>query len=184
MVQSRYNQMRLNEKELRAILASFSIAKERLEATFQEIAHALKQEKNKHLERLQEAAEAYSRRMDEAVKESKESVWRGEEFTHPNPVADYILKHKPGKDPNFGLHYQIEASRKDFEKLITVKWALPLPDIASYPIDAFTVKVEQDTGEMQTFVVQRKQTLAELRTAFNARKCIRTAYLNELISDR
>jgi len=127
-IQSRYSQLPLKEKEFRSVLTSYQRASEQIEANFQEKLHALTEVKNKHLGKLQAAARLYESRINEAVKESYKNAWKGWEFTHPDPVVDFLLKHEPGKDPNFGLHYQIGTACKDFEQLFTVKWALSVPD--------------------------------------------------------
>lgn len=170
-MKSRINKMRVTHGELRDIIKSFQRVREKIEASYQGILQSLEEMKDKYLAKLQEAADAYECIMEQVIKESHENAWRGPEYTHPEPFVNLILKHELGENSDFGLCYQVQAAKEHLNDMLTVKWALPFSDFASYPEDALPVKVATDEGTTFLFIMLPNQTLADLRTMLESKNC-------------
>lgn len=166
-LQRKLNDLALTRRELGEIMSEFQRAKADIEAAFEEITQLVMNIKERYLADLSKSASLYEQRFNDAMQECTNNAWKTD-FPPSNSLAEALWEHIPGKEPAFGFSFQRYVHTDLIERVFNVKWLLPFPDL-SYPKDAFSMKIKLQNSETSSVLVDKTQSLAEVKSFLKAR---------------
>jgi hypothetical protein len=166
-LQRKLHDLILTHRELGDIMSGFQRAKADIEAAFEEITQLVVSTKEKYLADLSKSASLYEQRFNDAMQECTNNAWKTD-FQPSNSLEEALWGHIPGKEPSFGFSFQRYVQTDLIGKIFNVKWLLPFPDI-SYPKDVFPVKIKLQSSETSVILVDKNQSLAEVKSFLKAR---------------